>query len=84
MPASLMLACFWGIVANLAAMLPSRDNHWTSAYLLSASGLPILGYVVWESGLWVGLLVLLAMMSVLRWPVLSLWRWLRQRIRPGA
>ncbi|WP_370045241.1 MULTISPECIES: DUF2484 family protein [Salipiger] len=84
MPVSLMLACAWGIVANLAAMLPSRDNHWTRAYLLIASGLPILGYVVWECGPWVGLVVLLAMMSVLRWPVLYLWRWLRRRSRPGA
>ena len=84
MPVSLMLACAWGIAANLAAMLPSRDNHWTRAYLLIASGLPILGYVVWESGPWVGLVVLLAMMSVLRWTVLYLWRWLRRRSRPGA
>jgi hypothetical protein len=33
--------------------------------------------VTYENGPWVGLLVLVAAMSMLRWPVIYLMRWLR-------
>jgi hypothetical protein len=36
-----------------------------------------LGYVTYENGPWIGLLALAAGMSVLRWPVRYLWRWMR-------
>ena len=58
-------------------MLPSRDNHWGRAYGLIGLGIPLLGYVTYENGPWVGLLVLVAAMSMLRWPVIYLMRWLR-------
>jgi len=32
MSSSLIAAFLWLIVANLLAMLPSRDNHWRRAY----------------------------------------------------
>lgn len=79
---SIILACLWAIVANVIAMMPSRDNHWSNAYVLIAIGIPILGYVTWQNGAWVGLLVLAAGASVLRWPVIYLGRWLRQRFKP--
>ncbi|HSG54298.1 MAG TPA: DUF2484 family protein, partial [Paracoccaceae bacterium] len=69
---------------NVLAMIPSRDNHWTRAYVLIAVGIPLLGYVTVENGPWVGLLVLAAGMSVLRWPVRYLWRWVQGRIGRGA
>ncbi len=74
---SLILACLWVVLANLLAMLPSRDNHWRRAYLLIAVGVPLLGYVTWQNGPWIGLLALAAGISVLRWPVIYLGRWLR-------
>jgi hypothetical protein len=74
---SLTLACLWATAANLLAMLPSRDNHWRRAYGLIGLGIPLLGYVTYENGPWVGLLVLVAAMSLLRWPVIYLLRWLR-------
>ena len=74
---SLTLACLWAAAANLNAMLPSRDNHWRRAYGLIGLGIPLLGYVTYENGPWVGLLVLVAAMSMLRWPVIYLMRWLR-------
>ena len=55
--------------------MPSRDNHWRRAYWLIGLGIPILGWFAWQNGPWVGLLVLLAGMSVLRWPVIYLGRW---------
>ncbi|MCA0928948.1 DUF2484 family protein [Ruegeria profundi] len=77
---SIALAALWGVAANILAMLPSKDNHWTRAYILVAVGIPILGYVTYKNGPWVGLLVLAAGISVLRWPVIYLGRWLRRRI----
>ena len=79
MTASLILACLWAVAANLLAMLPSRDNHWRRAYILIALGVPVLGLVAWQHGPWLGLLVLAAGMSVLRWPVIYLARWLRRQ-----
>lgn len=73
---SIILAAFWAVCANVLAMLPSKDNHWRRAYFLIALGVPILGYVTYENGPWVGLLVLLAGMSLLRWPVIYAARWL--------
>ena len=79
MTPSLVLAALWALVANLAAMLPSRDNHWRLAYGLIVLGIPLLGYVTYENGPWIGLALLLAGMSVLRWPLIRLSRWARQR-----
>lgn len=79
MTLSLILACLWALSANFLAALPSRDNHWRRAYVLIALGIPLLGYVTYENGPWVGLVALLAGMSVLRWPVIYLSRWLRGR-----
>lgn len=78
---SLILACLWALAANFLAMLPSRDNHWRGAYVLIALGIPILGYVTFQNGPWWGLLVLVAGMSVLRWPVVYLSRWAFGRVR---
>lgn len=78
MSLSLILACLWALVANVLAMTPSKDHHWRNAYILIGIGIPILGYVVMQNGPWVGLLVLAAGCSVLRWPVIYLGRWLRR------
>ncbi|QYX55897.1 DUF2484 family protein [Roseovarius sp. SCSIO 43702] len=80
MSVSLILACLWALVANLLAMLPSRDNYWRAAYVLIALGVPIVGFVTYQNGPWVGLFVLGAGMSMLRWPVIYLGRWLRDRV----
>ncbi|UWQ80444.1 DUF2484 family protein [Leisingera sp. S132] len=80
MTLSLTLAAVWALAANVLAMIPSRDNHWRRAYLLIALGIPLLGYVTYENGPWWGLAVLLAGMSVLRWPVLYFGRWVRRRL----
>lgn len=78
MTLSLILACVWAIAANLIAMLPSRRSHWPAAYGLISVGLPLLVWVFVQNGPWVGLVVALAMASVLRWPLRYLGRWLRR------
>ncbi len=84
MSASLIAICLWAIAANVSAMFPSRRKHWPAAIVLLATGIPILGWVTYENGpLW-GLLALAAGMSVLRWPVFFLWRWLRRQVTGPA
>jgi hypothetical protein len=75
----LILACLWVVAAHLIAMLPSRDHHWRAAYILIGVGVPLVGWVTWVVGPWVGLIVLGAGASVLRWPLCYLWRWLAGR-----
>jgi membrane-bound metal-dependent hydrolase YbcI (DUF457 family) len=81
MTLSLVAACLWAALATLIAMLPSRDHHWRAAYGLIAVGVPILGWVTYEGGPWIGLVVLAAGASILRWPLIFLWRWLKARRR---
>ncbi len=78
MTISLFLGLLWLIIANISAMIPSKDHHWSRAYVLIAFGIPLLGYLTYENGpLW-GLAFLAAGASVLRWPVLYFGRWLRR------
>ncbi|THH39056.1 DUF2484 family protein [Aliishimia ponticola] len=73
----LILACLWAVVANVIAMFPSRDNHWRNAYILIAIGIPILVAIGYRHGVLLALLVMVAGMSILRWPMIYLMRWLR-------
>ena len=67
----------WLIVANLTAMLPSKDYHWRNAYRLIAVGLPILIWLFVTNGWLWALVFVVAAGSILRWPLVHLWRWLR-------
>ena len=78
MSTSLILACIWGIFANVIAMFPSKHHHWPSAYVLITIGIPLLGFVIWQNGVVVGLVVLAAAASILRWPLRYLLRWCRR------
>jgi hypothetical protein len=80
MKISLVLACFWALVANVLAMTLSKDYHWRNVYILIWIGIPLLGFVTFENGPLIGLLVLIAAMSVLRWPVVYLYRWIESRV----
>jgi len=76
----LALCLIWLIAANVIALFPSRDYHWRAAYVLIAIGVPLLGWVTYAGGPIVGMLVLAAGASILRWPVVYLWRWLRRQL----
>ncbi|MDF1854382.1 DUF2484 family protein [Pseudooceanicola sp.] len=80
----LILACLWGLIATVAALLPSRDNYWSRAYMLIALGLPILIAVLWTEGWVIGALVLAGGLSVLRWPLIYLGRWLHRKVGAGG
>ena len=77
----LIAGLLWLVAANVTGMLPSRDKHWRVAYILIAVGVPILGWVVYQNGVVWGLVFLLAAGSVLRWPVVYAWRWVKARVR---
>jgi hypothetical protein len=79
MSAPLVLALLWMVVANVLALLPSRDGHWTQAAVLTTVGVPLLGWLTWVEGPILGGLALLAGASILRWPLILLWRRLRGR-----
>ncbi|MEM9580844.1 MAG: DUF2484 family protein [Pseudomonadota bacterium] len=81
MTLSLVLALIWLVTANVIGMFPSKDHHWRNAYLLIGLGMPLLIWVWWQNGVWIALVVLIAAMSVLRWPVIYLARWIASRDR---
>jgi len=80
MSLSLIAFCLWLVLANVLALVPSRDNHWQRAYVLIIIGVPLLGWVTWANGPMIGLLALAGGASVLRWPVIYLGRWMRRQI----
>ena len=84
MSLSLILACVWALIANVLAMTPSKDYHWRNAYILFGIGIPLLGFVTWQNGPWIGLVVLVAAMSVLRWPVIYFGRWMKNQTKGSA
>ena len=81
MTVSLILACLWALVANVLAMTPSKDYHWRNAYILIGLGIPLLGFASWENGPWIGLIVMVAAISVLRRPVVYLTRWVKLKLK---
>lgn len=76
----LALCLVWLIAANVIAMFPSRDYHWRAAYVLIAIGVPLLGWVTYAAGPVVGMVILAAGASILRWPVVFFWRWMRRKL----
>lgn len=84
MTPSLIAAALWAVTANLIAMLPSKRGHWPAAWALIAVGIPLVGWVTFQNGPVVGLVVLAAGVSILRWPVRYLLRWVRRSFAPKA
>ncbi|GAB5445595.1 DUF2484 family protein [Gymnodinialimonas sp.] len=69
MPVSLILACLWALTACLVGMGPRRF-HIPAAWVLILTGIPLLGFVTYQTGPFWGVLLLLGGMSVLRWPLI--------------
>lgn len=79
MPMSLIAACIWALLACLAGMGPKR-LMWPAAWALIATGIPLLGWVTYQTGPVWGLLFLLAGASVLRWPLVRAAQHLRRAV----
>lgn len=77
---SILMAFCWVLAAQIIAFLPSRDRHWRAAYVLVAIGGPLLVFLYIENGIWIALLGLVAGMSILRYPVIYTYRWLRRMV----
>ena len=76
---SLVLACFWALVTNVLAMTPRKIYDWRHAHILIGIGIPLLGFVTFENGPSIGLVVLIAAMSMLLWPFIYLSRRIKSR-----
>lgn len=81
MSLSAVAALLWLLAANVIGMFPSRDHHWTNAYILIALGIPLAGWVMFVHGPVWGLLFAACGASVLRWPLIYLSRWVWARLR---
>lgn len=79
MPVSLILACVWALSACFAAMGPRRIQ-WPAAWVLIATGIPLLGWVTYQAGPFWGLVVFAAGASILRWPLRRAARYMRHAI----
>lgn len=79
MPGSLITACVWALVACAIAMGPRRF-HIPAAWGLIISGIPLLGWVTYQTGPVWGIMILLAGMSLLRWPLIRAGQKLRRAI----
>jgi hypothetical protein len=64
MPLSLLLACFWVLAAGIAVLAPRRFR-WPAAWALIATGIPLLGYVTYETGPVIGVLAFFGGVSAL-------------------
>lgn len=82
MTLSLILGCLWVLIAGVAMVLPRRLPGRAAAGLI-VTGLPLIGFVFYQNGLWVGLIGLAVALSVLRWPVIRLLQHLGM-MRPGG
>lgn len=83
MPASLILACIWALSACLAAMGP-RSIQWPVAWVLIATGIPLLGWVTYQSGPFWGVVVFVGGASILRWPLKRAGHHLRRAVSGPA
>lgn len=77
---SLVLVFFGALVANVFAMIPSKVYDWHNAQILIGIGIPLLGFVTFENGPSIGLVVLIAAMSMLLWPFVYLSRRIKSRV----
>ena len=66
----------------MIALFPSKRGHWPAAWGLIAVGIPLVGWVTLQNGPFIGLAVLAAGVSILRWPVRYFLRWIRQTLIP--
>ncbi len=75
-----ILIGLWVVLAYVMAAFPSTDNHWRRAYVLMAIGAPLLVWIIWQHGAVMGVVGVIVGASVFRWPLLFLWRRIKQMV----
>ena len=80
MTLSLALLLIWALTANIIAMLPSKHRHWPAAYGLFATGVPLIIFVFYQNNAFINIVAFAAWCSVLRWPLLYGYRWIRRKL----
>jgi hypothetical protein len=73
MNASLLLGCLWVVAATIVALLPMKHQYVPGVTLLVAAPF-LIGWLAWDYGWWVGILGLLAFVSMFRNPLIYLYR----------
>lgn len=68
MSAALITACLWVLAAAATAMLPMRRQYAPGITLLALAPFMI-GWLGWTYGLWVGVIAVLAFVSMFRNPL---------------
>jgi membrane protease YdiL (CAAX protease family) len=66
---SLIAAALWALVANIAAVLPGERGRDSAVVILVLTGVPLLGWLTFQNGPWIGLAGLAAGAATLRWPL---------------
>lgn len=79
---SFTLACLWALIAAAVALGPRRW-HWPAAYALIVCGIPLVGFVTLQNGPVAGMVVLAGGVSMLRWPMRFLGRWVMRQLHHG-
>lgn len=79
MTLSLILLLIWALTANVIAMFPSKHHHWPAAYVLVATGIPLIIFVFYQNNAIINILAFAAWCSVLRWPLLYGYKWVRRK-----
>ena len=74
-------ACVWILLAACMTLVFKGQKLWFCAYGLIATGIPLLVALFFTNGPWIALAFLAAGLSILRWPVIYLWRWLTGKRR---
>lgn len=69
MSAALILSCVWVLAAAATAMLPMRRQYAPGITLLVLAPV-LIGWLGWTHGLWVGVIALLAFLSMFRNPLI--------------
>jgi hypothetical protein len=82
MTTPVILGLLWLVAANVIGMFPSKRGHWPAAYGLIAVGIPLLGWITYHAGPWIGLAFFAAGASILRWPLRFMVRWLQGSVSP--
>jgi Protein of unknown function (DUF2484) len=69
MSSALVLSCIWVLAAAATAMLPMRRQYAPGITLLVAAPV-LIGWLGWTHGAWVGVIALLAFVSMFRNPLI--------------